>query len=136
MFRFIYAIIAVGGHFTLEHPELSILWSDPRIFELVEAGVMQVVRTDMCAHGLRSPPGIEPVEYYKKPSKVAGSLPGLEAIRCLCPGGHVHTSLGRRKQIPLADGRRTSRIAWAGTYTSLFSSRLARIASRCRDAEM
>ena len=135
MFKFIYALIAVGAHFTIEHPEMSLLWSHPKMRQLIDSGLVHSITTDMCMHGLKSPPEIQPVEYYKKPTRIVGTFPDLWRLARRCDGSHRHTTLGRRRQLRLPDGASLSRAQWAGQYTSLFSSRLARIAACARDED-
>ena len=105
------------------------------MLQLIESGLVYSVTTDMCMHGLKSPPGVAPAEYYKKPTRIAGTFSDLWRLARRCDGSHAHTTLGRRRQLRLADGTSLSRAEWAGRYTSLFSSRLARIAAAARDEE-
>jgi hypothetical protein len=125
---YIYACIAAGVHFTIENPKSSLLWHIPEINELITLNICTKYDMDMCAHGLKTPSHIRPVEFFKKPTSILSTFRSLPRLCVRCPGTHLHTSLGRRERFQRKDGTWTSKIEFAGAYTNQFCRKLVNLA--------
>jgi hypothetical protein len=105
-----------------------LLWHIPEINELITHNICTKYDMDMCAHGLKTPPHIHPVEFFRKPTSILSTFRSLSVLCVRCPGTHLHTSLGRRERFQLKDGTWTSKIEFAGAYTNQFCRRIVQLA--------
>ena len=84
------AVFDLGGDFSIENPEFSLLWQTPQVLSFVQATRAFKVDLDQCFFGA---PSIKPTRL----------LVSHEALNCLarrCPGGHSHVKLKGRVWSP------------------------------------
>ena len=67
----IWALLAMGGDFTLEHPLRSRVWSHPLLRSLGSLSNISTVTLDQSRFGLH--PSDSPEARYRKPTKILGS---------------------------------------------------------------
>ncbi|MDE0840272.1 MAG: hypothetical protein OSB41_14635 [Kiritimatiellae bacterium] len=131
LLRILWACVASNTFFTIENPMYSLIWSTPELIAIGNLDFVEQAVFDMCAFGLRTPPGVLPVEIWKKPGRLIGHLPHLSTLSRRCPKGHKHGSLARHAYVTLADGRRAKKISLAGAYPSAFCRALLHLVEAC-----
>ena len=90
-----------GAYSVVENPFSSALWRYPPIARSLEAIGAQHVRTDFCAWGTR----------WNKPTRLSGTLPGLERLTRVCTGRGGACSFSGRRHQPLR-GRAPNGLWW------------------------
>ena len=87
-----------GCFVSLENPAGSYLWKHPGILALLRSPEFSVVQFDQCMYGLRSPPGSEFREIWRKPTCLLSNFPDPSRLVRTCDGTHAHTQVfGRIK---------------------------------------
>ena len=120
MLSIIWACVASHTGFSIENPKCSVLWKVPQVAALLSLDFVSDLSLDMCAFGLRSPKGVEPIQFYKKPTRIVGTfLMGHHLCRH-CPKTHAHGSLGRQEAFHLPCGTRVLKSQAAGVYPPAF----------------
>ncbi len=132
MGRLLMVFIECNIHFTIENPHDSLLWHTDEIqsLRLVE-GCSEVV-LDQCMFKLRPPEwraGQDDIRIRKR-TRILGTLKGLESLRRVCDGSHIHGEAWGHVRV---NGKRVSRATAAGAYpgnlcgsfASLIASHLA-----------
>ena len=76
-----------GGWVTIENPWASLLWR----IESVRALRFKLLKLDQCSHGLTSPAGIVPREYWRKRTGLLCNVDFFGGVATLCDGSHRHT---------------------------------------------
>ena len=103
--KIIMMITALHGFFVVENPYYSKLWKYPPIINALTQTRAAIVHVTFCRY--RTP--------WQKPTKLAGTLPGLKSLECFCRGRGGLCEYTGLAHIPLvgktADGRWQTRVA-------------------------
>ena len=115
-----------GNHWSLENPASSYVWLMPKMMKLCEKEQTSMVGLHQCAYGLKLPDkdGVEGP--CKKPTQLAGNMPGLKQLCkwCTCNTSHIHAVGGVRTK---AGWKRRSELA--GHYPKALCQKYASIVS-------
>lgn len=77
------ACVERGAYFIVENPASSRLWESPPIADIMQQPEVCDVVFHACQFGSSS----------LKPTRLAGTLPGLSSMGLRCQGGHEHVVL-------------------------------------------
>lgn len=115
-----------GNHWSLENPASSYVWMMPKMVKLCSKEQTSMVGLHQCAYGLKLPDknGVEGP--CKKPTQLAGNMPGLSQLCmwCSCDTTHVHAVGGVRTK---AGWKKRSELA--GHYPKALCKKYASIVS-------
>ncbi len=111
---------------TLENPEGSFVWHTDELIKRVNTDDCRSVVFDQCMYHLRPP------DYVKgggdlrvnKPTRIVGTLPGLNTLACRCDRTHAHAHAYGHVRV---GSKRISRAAAAGVYPSALCCRISRL---------
>jgi hypothetical protein len=105
----------------LENPKSSRLFLLPPVQRLLQNEKIQKVDVDMCSFGL-----CDPVSklYYKKATRIIGSLPKLESLGLRCNGEHQHQHV---EDSVFVEGHSVKRSVLAGRYPERFCVSVAKL---------
>ena len=81
-----------GNFWTMENPSSSYLWCMPRVSKKIQNADTILVSLDQCCYGLKLRDSDGNLGPCRKPTKLLGNLPGLDALGCTCQCTvpHVH----------------------------------------------
>lgn len=113
-----------GSFFTLENPLTSYAWKMPNLFSLVMDTKCTEAVLDQCQYGLRLPDNRGVAGLAQKPTRFAGTLPGLEKLSKRCPHDHTHVQVIGKVKIAGTWHKRSTR---AGAYPPQLCSQYAKI---------
>ena len=119
--RLLNACVASGAYWSIENPLLSGLWAHSPLLKFLAGTPHEIADLDMCSFGA----------FYKKPTRIIGSLPGLSSLGQRCSGGHTHERLAGTIRVEEAGtSRQVFVTSLAGRYPPPLCRQWARIAKR------
>jgi hypothetical protein len=126
--RLVRACIRTWTFWTIENPAHSGLWKWPPLARLIASTPgCHVCYIDVCEYGA----------CFKKPTRIAGTLPNLLSLERTCLGGHFHERLsGTVSTVRDGKVRKGWRTGFASAYTPAFARAFALLSwqSRGNDA--
>ncbi|CAK0903481.1 unnamed protein product, partial [Prorocentrum cordatum] len=115
--RVLRACRSAGVQFVVENPRNSALWQWPPLVRFTRRAVS--VSLEMCSYGAA----------WRKPTRLVGTLEGLERMGQLCPGHGRHVVLQGSVHLPGTGWR------WRTSFASVYPLRFCRrLAGLCWDA--
>jgi len=130
-------VLKSGGFVSLENPKGSLIWWHPAMQRFVQRfskPCMQFplfkVEFDQCMYGLRSPPGAEALEIWKKPTCILSNIPDFRELELHCDHSHEHTTVVGALRV---GGHSCRRSTLAGKYPLRLCRRMAQLGARVLD---
>ena len=127
------ALISSNRFFSVENPELSLIWKHPLFVQFLhdygpggrycKGSPVFLVSFDQCQYGLTSP---DREEVWKKPTVVCTNIPRFQKLHLRCPGTHTHVPVQGSMRFK---GKRYNRSQLAGRYPLRLCRSMARLAS-------
>lgn len=119
-------LVKHGNHWSLENPASSYVWLMPKMLKLCAKEETSMVGLHQCAYGLKLPDEQGRDKPCKKPTQLAGNMPGWKQLCkwCRCNTLHVHAVGGVRTK---AGWKKRSELA--GHYPKALCQRYSSIVS-------